>query len=63
VEDVQVTVGGRAARVLFAGLTPGTIGLYQINVEIPSDSPTGDAVPVVVTQKGVASNAATIAVR
>ncbi len=32
---------GGPARVLFAGLTPGTIGLYQVNVEIPQDAPTG----------------------
>ena len=63
VEDVQVKVGGRTARVLFAGLTPGTIGLYQVNVEIPADAPTGDAVAVVVTQKGVGSNTVTIAVK
>jgi uncharacterized protein (TIGR03437 family) len=58
-----VTVGGRPARVLFAGLTPGAIGLYQINVVIPDDAPTGDGVAIVVTQKGAVSNAAMIAIR
>lgn len=27
---------------LFAGLTPSLVGLYQINVELPSDAPVGD---------------------
>jgi uncharacterized protein (TIGR03437 family) len=28
----------------FVGLTPGFVGLYQINVPIPVNSPVGDAV-------------------
>jgi uncharacterized protein (TIGR03437 family) len=35
------TIGGSAATVLFSGLTPGSIGLYQVNVAVPSDAPTG----------------------
>lgn len=31
-----VTIGGAPARVLFSGLAPGWLGLYQINAEIPS---------------------------
>ena len=61
--EATVSVGGRPARVLFAGLTPGAIGLYQINIVIPDDAPFGDGIPVVVMQKGVASNVATIAIR
>ncbi len=60
---VEASVGGQSARVLFAGLAPGTVGLYQINVEIPSDAPVGDSVAVLVTQGGTKSNVVTIAIR
>lgn len=46
---VAVQIGGRAATVTYAGAAPGMVsGLLQINVQIPANAPTGDAVPVVV---------------
>ncbi len=33
---VTVTIGGQTARVDFAGLAPGFVGLYQINAVVPS---------------------------
>ena len=36
-----VTIGGRPAEVVFSGLAPGIVGLYQINVRIPADAPSG----------------------
>ena len=57
-----VTIGGVAAPVLFSGLAPGAVGLYQVNVLVPSGTPAGDAVPVVVTINGTNSNAVTVAV-
>jgi uncharacterized protein (TIGR03437 family) len=55
-----VTIGGLSANVTFAGLAPGFVGLYQINVQAPSGLPTGNQ-PVQITTLGIASNVATIA--
>jgi uncharacterized protein (TIGR03437 family) len=30
-----VKIDGSPARVLFSGLAPGWVGLYQVNVELP----------------------------
>jgi len=60
---VSVTIGGKAAAVQFAGLTPGLTGLYQINVVVPADADTGNAVPVVVKAGEASSVAVTMAVR
>jgi uncharacterized protein (TIGR03437 family) len=44
---VTALIGGEEARVLYAGEAPGyTSGLQQINILIPMDSPTGEAVPL-----------------
>ena len=49
--------------IVFAGMTPGFAGLFQINVKIPPGLPVGDAVEVVVIIQGVASLPVTIAIR
>jgi len=36
-----VTIGGRPAQVIFSGLAPGIVGLYQVNVVVPADAPMG----------------------
>jgi len=54
-----VTVGGINVEVLFSGLAPGFVGLYQVNVRIPADAPPGSA-PVVMTLAGVSSKPATV---
>jgi uncharacterized protein (TIGR03437 family) len=38
---VTATIGGIAAQVEFAGLTPGLVGLLQLNIKVPPDAPTG----------------------
>ncbi len=57
-----VTLGGVPATVSFSGLTPGFVALYQVNVQVPTNAPSGGEVQVVVTSGGVASNTVTIAV-
>ena len=52
VNPVMVTIGGVNAQVLFAGLTPGFTGLYQINVVVPDGVTAGDAVPVAISAAG-----------
>jgi uncharacterized protein (TIGR03437 family) len=60
---VTATVGGRPATVQFAGLAPGFVGLYQVNVRIPAGMTPGPAVPLAVLANGVPSNTVTMAVR
>jgi uncharacterized protein (TIGR03437 family) len=50
-----VTVDGVTAAILYAGLTPGGIGLYQINFTVPTSTRPGDAT-VVITQNGIVAN-------
>ncbi len=56
-----VTLGGLNAAVSFSGLTPGLVGLYQVNVSVPAGLPPGNVVLQVVAG-GVSSNTATVAV-
>ena len=53
---VTVTIGGIEAAVAFQGLAPGFVGLYQVNVVVPSGVAPGDAVPLVLTQNGIVAN-------
>ena len=63
VSPVTAIIGGQSAQILYAGLAPGFVGLYQVNAIVPSDAQTGDAVPLTVSVGGAVSNTATIAVR
>lgn len=49
--------------VVFSGLAPSFVGLYQVNFQIPATAPVGDAVPVTLAIGGLTSNAATIAIQ
>lgn len=58
-----VLIGGKTAQVIFAGLSPQFVGVNQINVAIPSGTPTGDAVSLQLSLGSVITSAAiTIAV-
>jgi uncharacterized protein (TIGR03437 family) len=61
--DPTVKIGGIEAVVQFSGLVPGTVGEYQVNVQVPANVASGSAVPVVISIGGSTSNVATIAVK
>jgi uncharacterized protein (TIGR03437 family) len=60
---VSATVGGANAEVLFAGLTPGSVGLAQVNLRIPAGTTPAGLVPLVVKAGDQVSNTVTIGVR
>lgn len=52
----SISLGGAPLTVNFAGLTPGMVGLYQINAVVPGNVPTGAQVPLVVQQANSSSS-------
>jgi uncharacterized protein (TIGR03437 family) len=46
----QVTIGGAPANVQYAGLTPGQVGVYQINVRVSDRTPLGLSIPLNISQ-------------
>ena len=58
-----VTVGGLPATVTFSGLSPGFVGLYQIDAIIPAGVAPGSQVPVVLSIAGQTGPPSTIAVK
>lgn len=59
---VRVLIGSRDAQVLYAGLSPGSPHLYQVDVLLPPSPPQGCEVPVQVLVEGIASNEVTAAI-
>jgi len=45
-----VTLGGMNLPVIYAGLAPGEVGVYQINVTVPGNAPVGLGLPLVINQ-------------
>jgi len=60
--QATATIGGAAATVAYSGLTPGGVGLYQVNAQVPASVAPGNAVPVTISIGGAASNTVTLAV-
>jgi uncharacterized protein (TIGR03437 family) len=65
---IRVVVGGVEIDPVFAGLAPGTVGLSQVDVQLPRHVPTGPAVPLyieVILPDGtvVESNEVTVAIQ
>jgi uncharacterized protein (TIGR03437 family) len=58
---VTAAIGGSSAQVDFAGLAPGFVGLYQVNIIVPQMS-AGDY-PLTISIGGVTSNSGLITVK
>jgi len=58
---VTATIGGQTADVSFAGLAPGFVGLWQVNVVVPAGVAQGD-LPLTVSVGGQTSNSANVSV-
>jgi uncharacterized protein (TIGR03437 family) len=56
----DVSLGGLALPLYYAGPTPGEVGVYQINALVPGWAPTGMQLPLTITQGSVST---TVAVR
>jgi uncharacterized protein (TIGR03437 family) len=39
--QVGVTIGGTSCDVLYAGLAPGFVGVYEVNFRVPAEAPSG----------------------
>jgi len=57
-----VRIGDVDVVLSFSGLAPGFVGLYQVNVGIPSNAPIGVRIPLSISIGGMQSNVVTIAV-
>ena len=53
---VTVTIGTVEVPVVYQGLAPTYVGLYQVNVVLPTSVTPGDAVPIVIRQNGILTN-------
>jgi uncharacterized protein (TIGR03437 family) len=51
----QVTLGNMDLPLIYAGLAPHYVGVYQINVRVPRNAPMGLSVPLVINQGGVST--------
>ena len=58
-----VTIGGIPAGVMFAGLAPGFVGLYQINVTIPTGIQSGNNTMSLVLVDNISSTPVQLAVQ
>lgn len=60
---VSVVIGGTALTPVYAGLTPGAVGLYQVNVALPAVIAPGLALPLYLKQGNASSAAVTVAIQ
>jgi uncharacterized protein (TIGR03437 family) len=60
---VTAVVNGIELPVAYAGFAPGFIGLYQINISIPTATPPGAGISLTLKQGGQSSNSVNIALQ
>ena len=60
---VSATIGRLELKPIYAGLTPGFIGLYQVNVILLIDTPPGVNLPLRLSQGGATSNTVLVSVQ
>ena len=56
-------LNGQELPVAYAGLTPGYIGLYQVNLAVPASTPPGLGISLTLKQGGVLSNTISVALQ
>ena len=61
--SVCVAIGSTFGDIQFSGLAPGLVGIWQVNVKIPVNALTGNAVPVRALINGVPSNIISVAIK
>ncbi|HTS30444.1 MAG TPA: proprotein convertase P-domain-containing protein [Bryobacteraceae bacterium] len=62
-QPVAASIGGVPALVTFAGLAPGYVGVYQVNIQVPAGVPAGTR-SIVISNAGSASQGlATVEIR
>jgi uncharacterized protein (TIGR03437 family) len=59
---VDAIAGGKTANVLFAGLKPGMIGIYELRLQLNSDIPTNPQTQLTIAQDIYVSNIVTFPV-
>jgi uncharacterized protein (TIGR03437 family) len=62
VNPIEVTIQGKKARVLFAGLAPGFAGVFQVNAIVPDDVAVETAAQLIVIAGGQPSPPVTLAI-
>lgn len=59
---VTMTIDGSPVTPAFIGLTPGGVGLFQINFQVPSNARLNESLEVIVRQSGYAAKTTTLTV-
>ncbi len=54
--EPRVVLGGHELPIEFAGLTPGQVGVYQINARVPVTVPTGLEIPLTIQQGSITTS-------